>query len=213
MSEVGALRALLGRIAPAIFALFCITELHAEPVLDRALSSATLVTRKGCALVQISFNFRVRYASHFPIAHSDELKIIVRALDPAIAALQIQTQRESLRPPQSKLAQIKAIVLEIDPTAGPTLIIQFYQPVYYQVGQGGDFESVIVAISGPRPSAACKAELLATSGGASWTAKVVPEKEKAKPVPVNSRNSAAQQGTSDRDLDRQGPSRGCRRNG
>ena len=183
--SLGAIRALLGRIAPAIIALFFITELHAEPVLDRALSSATLVTRKGCALVQISFNFRVRYASHFPIAHSDELRIIVRALDPAIAALQIQTQRESLRPPQSKLAQIKAIVLEIDPTAGPTLIIQFYQPVYYQVGQGGDFESVIVAISGPRPSAACKAELLATSGGASWTAKVVPEKGRAKPVPVS----------------------------
>lgn len=167
-----------------------ISRTSAEPVTDRALSSVQLVSGKSCDLLKISFNFRVRYASHFPLSHGDELRIMVRALDPAEAANELLTRRESLRPPQSKRARVKAIELDIDPAGGPSLVVQFHGAVHYQVGQGADFESIIIAVSGAKASQSCKPDFPAAGPGGSWTTMVTPEpkpanksKPQAKPVP------------------------------
>lgn len=130
-----------------------------------------MVARKDCEVFKVSFNYRVRYASHFPQTRGTELRISVRALDPAVAASEFLTRREALRPPPSKLAKMKAIELDLDPAQGPTLVVQFHQPVAFQVGQGADFESVIIAVSGPRASASCRPEYPETQ---SWTARVTP---------------------------------------
>ena len=154
-----------------VVAVLCATEARAEPVTDRALSGAQIVTRNGCALLKISFNFRIRYVSHFPLEHGNELRISVQAIDPAVAAANILTRRESLRPPDNKIAAIKAIELDLDLASSPALVIQFNRTIHYEVAQGADFESVIVAISGANKSKFCHPILPQTSAN-SWSAKV-----------------------------------------
>ncbi|MGI9422978.1 MAG: hypothetical protein ACR2PA_07270, partial [Hyphomicrobiaceae bacterium] len=45
------------------------------------------------------------------------------------------------------------------------LVIQFERTVAYQVAQGADFQSIIVAVSGPQPSKTCKPDFPAGRGG------------------------------------------------
>jgi len=129
---------------------------RAEPVIDRALSGVRLLTSPSCVVVKIEFNLRIRYASHFPTETGDELRISVRAIDPGEAAALAIVRREALRAPDSALASIKAIDFEADQPNGPILRIQFHHPVFYQVAQGPDFESIVIAVSGKRPRAGCK---------------------------------------------------------
>ena len=159
------------RAVLSMVAVLCAFEARAEPVTDRALSGAQIVTRNECALLKISFNFRVRYDSHFPLDHGNELRIRVSAIDPAVAAANILTQRESLRAPGNKIAAIKAIELDLNFAPGPALVIQFNRTVHYEVGQGADFQSVIVAISGAKKSKFCR-PILPQTREDSWSAKV-----------------------------------------
>ena len=145
---------------------------HAEPVLDRVLSNAEITSRKGCTQLRVSFNLRIRYQNHFPPDHGNELRINVRPLDASHAASEFVTRRESLRAPESKFAAIKTIDLVNDAASGPALVIQFHQPVYFKVAQGSDFESIVVAISGSKPSDACKPDIVRRAGGLGWNATV-----------------------------------------
>lgn len=129
---------------------------RAEPVLDRVLSGATVIEEAGCSLIRIGFNFRVRYQSHFPGSNGRELRIFVRAIDDAVAASQIIVRRESLRVPVARNATIAAIEFEVDRQAGPTLSVYFRDPVFFKVGQGSDFTSIVVAVPGRKASNTCE---------------------------------------------------------
>lgn len=131
-------------------------RLAAEPALDRVLSGVDVKNTSTCTLLNIGFNLRVKYVSHFPASSGRELRISLRPIDGPQAAAEILTRRESVRAPNIKRAAIRAIDFEAGNAAGPVLIIQFDSPVHYQVAQGGDFESLVVAISGKSPSASCK---------------------------------------------------------
>jgi len=39
----------------------------AQPVVDQALADAQLAVQNGCVILRVNFNFRIRYASHFPL--------------------------------------------------------------------------------------------------------------------------------------------------
>lgn len=156
----------LGVVALATWA----GQAKAEPVVDRALSGAQLIERKGCSLLKIGFNLRIQYASHFPIGRGDELRISVRAIDRQQVGAIALLKREAIRAPHSKAAPIKAIDFEIDPTGAPVLRLQFDRPVAYQVAQGQDFESLVIAISSGAPAAECRPVL---PREAAWTTSVV----------------------------------------
>jgi hypothetical protein len=162
---------------------------RAEPVLDRALSGLRLMTTPSCVVVKIEFNFRVRYVSHFPIGTGDELRVSVRPIDPGQAAALAILRREALRAPESARAGIKAIDFEADQPSGPVLRVQFNHPVAYQVAQGPDFESIVVAIAGRTPRADCR-PVFPSRIGTGWDATVVAENQvppppsAARPVPV-----------------------------
>lgn len=147
----------------------------AEPVTDRSLADAQVEASKGCAVVRVGFNYRIRYTSHFPIAFGSELRIRLRPLDAAQAAAEILTRRESLRAPTDTRSHVKAIELDIEAAAGPVLVIQFDKPVHYQVDQGSDFQSLVVAVSGDKPSPACKPIFRSASGWGAWTTTIVTE--------------------------------------
>jgi tetratricopeptide (TPR) repeat protein len=130
----------------------------AQPVLDLALSDAQLVTKKGCEILKVNFNIRIRYASHFPIDRGEDLRISINPIDrDQVIALQL-LKREAVRPPDSKLVGIKAIDFETRQASGSVLRILFDRPVAYQVAQSADVQSIVVAIAGANPSAACRPE-------------------------------------------------------
>jgi hypothetical protein len=128
----------------------------AQPVVDQLLSDAQLAVQKGCVLLKVNFNIRIRYASHFPIERGQELRITVNPIDRGQAAAAATFAREAATVPNSKAAAIKAIDLETRNPTGPALRILFDHAVAYQVAPGPDTHSIVVAIAGAKPSAACK---------------------------------------------------------
>ena len=80
--------------------------------------------------------------------------------------------REGLRPPENKFIGIRSIEFQSDIGEGPILLIHFGQPVAYQVGQGPDFQSIVVAIGGKDAPKACKAVYPEVASG--WGASITP---------------------------------------
>lgn len=148
----------LPKIATAALLLAIATSrgASAEPVLDRVLSSADFTPRSGCSQLRIGFNLRVQYESHFPASTGDELRITVRPLDTQRAISELLTRRESLRAPSDAGSTIKSIEVVSDQSQQLTLIVQFRTTVSFRVAQGADFESVVIAVSGRKPSGACR---------------------------------------------------------
>ena len=151
---------------------FSIATARAEPALDRVLSGVQVANGKNCTLLNIGFNLRVSYISHFPAGKGQELRIMLRPIDGQQAAAEILTRRESVRAPEIKRAAVRAIDFEAGNAAGPVLVVQFEKPVHFQVGQGGDFQSLVIAISGANPSPSCKAVFPSRGPVGGWTTTV-----------------------------------------
>ncbi len=156
------------RVPSLVCALACVGLLGsrvstAQPMIDAVLSDAQLATSNGCAILKINFNVRVRYSHHFPLDHGSELQIAVTAIDrDQFIAMQL-LKREAVRPPGG--TGILGIDFETRPAIGSVLSIHFEHPVFYQVGQTADVQSIVVAISGNKASAACKPEFPADGPG------------------------------------------------
>jgi len=128
----------------------------AQPVVDQALADAQVSAQKGCTILQVNFNIRIRYASHFPLEQGDEVRITVNPIDRNQAAALLTLRREAATVPGGPTSGIKAINLDTQNPTGPALQVIFDRPVAYQVALGSDSQSIIVAISGAKPSATCK---------------------------------------------------------
>ncbi len=128
---------------------------QAQPVRDRILSGVQLFEDAGCAVVKVTLNLPVRYLSHFPPANGDELRIKLRPIIISSEDLAVLFKRESVRAPASDRAAIAKIIYEGDDISGPVLTFLFRHPVAFKVGQGSDFRSLTVAISGEEPSETC----------------------------------------------------------
>jgi len=138
--------------------LFALRPVSAQPVLDQILADAQVAVQKGCAILKVNFNIRIRYASHFPLERGDELRITVNPIDRnQQAALALLTSPpEAATVPDGKLAGIKAIDLETRNPTGPVLRILFDHVVTYRVAPDSDTHSIVVAIAGAKPSATCQ---------------------------------------------------------
>ncbi len=136
--------------------LFALRSASAQPVVDQALSDAQLAVEKGCTILKVNFNIRIRYASHFPLDRGDELRITINPIDRNQAAALLTLRREAATVPDGKRNGIKAIDLETQNPTGPVLRILFDRPVAYQVAPNSDTQSIVVAIAGAKPSAKCK---------------------------------------------------------
>jgi hypothetical protein len=156
MVMAGAVHRRLLALALAGSTLMALRPAFAQPVVDQALSDAQLAVQKGCTILKVNFNFRIRYASHFPIDHGDELRITVNPIDRNQAAGLLILPREAATVPDGKLHGVKAITLDTQNPTGPALRILFDRPVAYQVAQNSDVNSIVVAIAGPKPSPTCR---------------------------------------------------------
>lgn len=137
---------------------------RAEPVIDEFVSGARVSAANGCALLKVNFHVRVRYIGHFPQDHGDELRITLQPIDPSILGQLRLVRREGVIVDDSALAGIRAVTLDLDDASvGPTLRIQFYRSVAFDVGQFGSFDSIAVAVPQPNSSTVCKVERFAHS--------------------------------------------------
>jgi hypothetical protein len=138
--------------------LFAFWPASAQPAIDQTLADAQLAVQKGCAILKVNFNIRIRYASHFPLERGDELRITVNPIDSneATAPALPTSRREAATVPDGKLAGIKAIDLETYTLSAPVLRIRFDHVVAYQVAPDADTKSIVVAIAGAKPSETCQ---------------------------------------------------------
>jgi hypothetical protein len=155
MVMAGAVYHRLLALALAGSTLVALPPASAQPVTDQALADAQLAVQKGCAILKVNFNFRIRYASHFPLDHGDELRITVNPIDRAQAAALVTLRREAATVPDGKLHGIKAITFEAQHPTGPEVRILFDHPVAYQVAPHPDAQSIVVAVAGLKPSPTC----------------------------------------------------------
>lgn len=156
--------AIMSVVGAIVASLSCASgTLNAEPVLDRILSDSKLLSQKGCDVLIVSFNVRMSYVSHFPLGQGSELRITIKPIDRAQAAAEILSRRETLRVSSGKLSEIKEVEFEAIGATGPTLSIQFAHAVHFDVAQGADFQSLVIAISGKTRSKGCSAKAHAGS--------------------------------------------------
>ncbi len=141
---VACMAAMLSSVIPA----------QGQPALDRVLSGASVNEIDGhCAIVKIAFHFPVQYVSYFPLDSGTQLSIRLKPL--VTAAPASVTGGESLAAPRSATANISNIEFESNRPEGPTLSVTFKSPVYFHVGQGGDFQSLLVSISDRAENETC----------------------------------------------------------
>lgn len=147
---------LAGATVAAMVGLAALTAPRASmaQTADRVLSEATIHDGDRCAVVGIALNFPVRLVSAFPANYGDEVRIRIAPIEGG-EGVGFGAERESLRPPRSDLAGISKIEFEGDRPEGPTLTITFEKPTHFQVAQGSDFRSFILAISGDQPNPDC----------------------------------------------------------
>jgi hypothetical protein len=137
--------------------LFDSGKVNAEPVTGRVLSHYQIMSKNGCMILKINLNIRVRLVSYFPMGRGNQLNIVLRPIDPEIAAAEAITPRESLRPPENGATAIQAIMYEERGAQGPELSLQFRKPVTFDVALGQDFQSLLIALSDGRKRQACPA--------------------------------------------------------
>jgi hypothetical protein len=154
----------------------------AQPALDRVLSDATVEEGQHCAVFQVSFNFPVRYLSHFPVSSGDDLRVRIRAADrDHDSAMQ---HREAVRPPESQLGHISEIQFDGDRPDGATLSFQFNASTQYRVGQGPDFRSIRVAVNDGVDAASCSPDSHPSLPAAALTIAPRPAQSEAPQVDV-----------------------------
>lgn len=145
------------RLSAAVFALTAMAgAAQGQPVADRILARVNYAEEGGCTAVRVGLNVPVRYIGHFPLTSGDELRIRLQPLALSPADKVGLAGRESLRPPANQRAAIARILYEGDDPAGPSLTLFFRHPVAFQVAQGGDSRSVIIAVAGRTPSETCR---------------------------------------------------------
>ncbi|MEJ2124126.1 MAG: hypothetical protein P8Y47_04760 [Alphaproteobacteria bacterium] len=132
-------------------------KVNAEPVTGRVLSHYQIKSKNGCMILKINLNIRVRLVSYFPVNRGDQLNIVLRPIDPGIAAAEAITPRESLRPPENGATAIQAIMYEERGAQGPELSLQFRRPVNFDVALGQDFQSLLISMTDGRKRKACPA--------------------------------------------------------
>ena len=126
--------------------LFISISASAQPPRNQILDDVHVTEKAGCYTVQIAFTFPVRYVRHFPFEQGKDLQIHIEPI--AVGKLDKQAifDRESMKMRPSVGLPLDQVVYEGDVEGGPYLHVLFNEVVNYEVGQGTDFRSILVAI-------------------------------------------------------------------
>lgn len=99
----------------------------------------------GVPEVRISFNVPVRYLRHSPRNHSDTIHIQFFPLNISQLEAAAFLHRESLQLPRNLPVPIVEVVYDGVVAGRPFLDLRFARPVHYEVRQGDDLRSILIA--------------------------------------------------------------------
>ncbi|MEK6758767.1 MAG: hypothetical protein AABY51_03260 [Deltaproteobacteria bacterium] len=112
-------------------------------VLDRV----EIMNDAGCAEIDVSFNFPVRYVRHFPAGSGSDLRIQVEPIVTSEADRSNIATRETIQPDPDHLSTLEKIVYEGDEIGGPFLSFYFNTDVAFKVEQGPDYRSLVIWVA------------------------------------------------------------------
>lgn len=115
------------------------------------LAGASVADDGTCSVLTVRFASKIRYVSHGPASHGDELHIKLAHLDDKRDAV---VDQESLHAPASEQASVHAIELAYD-ASGAELSIYFKRDAVFEVSSGQDGKSVAIAITAAGSSDPC----------------------------------------------------------
>ena len=121
----------------------------AQPVRDRVLGNLQISVEEGYAVIEVGFNFPVRYVRHFPYESGKELRVKLSPISVGAVDQDALFDRESTRPSTGELPILLEVAYEGDMPSGPFLTLLFHQELEYLVAQGPDFRSIIIVVGLP----------------------------------------------------------------
>ena len=132
---------------------------RAEPVRQRVLDEIDVRGDDACSIIRVSFNFPVRYMSHFPLEKGAELRIQLQPIAVSTEDLDALFKRESLVPTKfDDRVPLREVVYEGDSPGARYLTLRFDRSVSFGAGQGPDFRSLQAGLPGPANIGACPPE-------------------------------------------------------
>ena len=127
--------------------VFAAAGIHsAPPVRDKVLEEVDLIQHDGELFIEVLFSFPMRYRSHFPADHGEELRIRLLPVRVPSSDLDAVPRRESVIPEYAGAASVDEVIYEGDIAGGPYLTVRFTRPVRYQVIPGADYRSIRVIV-------------------------------------------------------------------
>lgn len=120
------------------------------------LEDVEITEEFDCSTIRVSFTLPVRYVRHFPYEKGDDLRVELQPLTPPAGDKEALFQRESYRPPSNEVAGLQEVVYEGNVEGGPYLSLYFSREAAFRVGQGADFRSIVIAVSGPDAAEPCE---------------------------------------------------------
>jgi len=125
------------------------SHLYSQPVRDRVLGKLKIAVEEDYAVIEVGFNFPVRYVRHFPYESGKELRIKMAPISVGAVDQDALFERESIRPSPGELPTLLEVAYEGDMPGGPFLTLLFQQELEYLVVQGPDFRSLIIVVGLP----------------------------------------------------------------
>jgi hypothetical protein len=106
-----------------------------------------IVETEGCAIVNIRFNFPVRYMRHFPYNSGEDLRIQLESIVSSAEESAALRTRERVALAPGEAASLSEVLFEGNIDGGPFLSLFFTRPVGFKVKQGSDFRSLVISVS------------------------------------------------------------------
>lgn len=144
--------------------LLCVTACSGGAIAEQRarvmLAGASVADEGACSFLTVRFASKVRYVSHAPAAHGDELHIKLAHLDEKRDAV---VDQESLHAPSSEQASVHAIELAYD-ASGAELSVYFKRDSAFRISGGEDGKSIVIAIAAAGSRETCDASKMAAAG-------------------------------------------------
>lgn len=138
-----------GRMLGGLLALFAtVGDAVAQPLEDLSLDD-----RDSGVVATIRLSGPVRYLSHFPASHGDQLEIFIERIK-VTGSDEKWADNEVLRSPSSSLVPGFTVVTRDQQTDKPKLVVNFTREVEYSVAMGKDNQSVLITIQPVKRQAA-----------------------------------------------------------
>ena len=121
--------------------------LQAQTIRDRILGNVQIVAQEECAVIDVGFNYPVRYVRHFVLHPADQAR--TRLLPILVNPTQSDAlfKRESVRLQPDNPATLAEVMYEGNLEGGPFLTLVFKEPVAFRVKGTADHRHLTVAVS------------------------------------------------------------------